>query len=79
MAENNNLSIVFSKRPTGEIVLGETFKPVTGPAPTEADLKDGDVLFETYYLSLDPSMRVWLKGEHDTHPLPPEVALGGFR
>lgn len=66
MTESQSLSIVFSKRPEGEIVLGETFKPVRGPAPTEADLKDGEVLFETYYLSLDPSMRVWLKGKQGT-------------
>lgn len=63
MAANESLSIVFSKRPQGEIVPGETFSHVRGPAPTEADLKDGEVLFETHYLSLDPSMRIWLKGK----------------
>lgn len=66
MTVSTSLSVVFAKRPTGDIVVGETFKPVRGPAPTEADLKDGDVLFETHYVSLDPSMRIWLKGEHDT-------------
>ncbi|KAL1879186.1 hypothetical protein Daus18300_001765 [Diaporthe australafricana] len=54
-------SVVFAKRPTGDIVPGETFRVESGPAPTEADLKDGEVLFETYYISLDPSMRVWLR------------------
>lgn len=42
---------------------GETFRVESSPAPTEADLKDGEVLFETYYISLDPSMRVWLRGQ----------------
>lgn len=62
MAKETSLSYVFEKRPTAEIVPGETFRPVTSPAPTEADLKDGEVLFETYYLGMEPSMRVWLKG-----------------
>lgn len=71
MTTDTSLSIVFEKRPTGSIVPGETFKPVRGPAPTEADLKDGEVLFETYYISLDPSMRIWLKGKHDRRDLLP--------
>lgn len=57
------VSVVFAKRPTGDIVPGETFRVESRPAPTEADLKDGEVLFETYYISLDPSMRVWLRGQ----------------
>lgn len=64
MAKETSLSYVFAKRPTGDIIPGETFKAVTEPAPTEAELKDGDVLYEAYYLSLDPSMRVWLNGEY---------------
>lgn len=62
MLKETSLSYVFEKRPTAEIVPGETFRPVTSPAPTEADLKDGEVLFETHYLGMEPSMRVWLKG-----------------
>lgn len=58
-----SVSVVFAKRPTGDIVPGETFRVESGPAPTEADLKDGEVLFENYYISLDPSMRVWLRGQ----------------
>lgn len=58
-----SVSVVFAKRPTGDIVPGETFRVESGPAPTEAELKDGEVLFETYYISLDPSMRVWLRGQ----------------
>lgn len=64
MANDKNLSIVFAKRPTGEIIPGETFRVETKAAPTEADLKDGEVLFESHYLSLDPSMRVWLRGKY---------------
>ncbi|CAN8101594.1 unnamed protein product [Discula destructiva] len=61
MAKDTSTSYVFAKRPTADIVPGETFKAVTSPAPTEADLQDGEVIFESHYLSLDPSMRVWLK------------------
>lgn len=62
MAKETSTSYVFAKRPTADIIPGETFSAVTSPAPTEADLQDGEVIFETHYLSLDPSMRVWLKG-----------------
>lgn len=62
MAKGTSTSYVFAKRPTGDIVPGETFNAVTSPAPAEGDLRDGEVIFETHYLSLDPSMRVWLKG-----------------
>lgn len=62
MAKDTSTSILFAKRPTTDIVPGETFNAVVGAAPTEADLQDGEVIFETQYLSLDPSMRVWLKG-----------------
>lgn len=62
MAQVTSKSFVFAKRPTADVVPGETFSAVTSPAPTEADLQDGEVIFETHYLSLDPSMRVWLKG-----------------
>ncbi|KAJ4424401.1 hypothetical protein N0V82_000922 [Gnomoniopsis sp. IMI 355080] len=61
MAKDTSTSFVFAKRPTADIVPGETFSAVTSPAPTEAELQDGEVIFETHYLSLDPSMRVWLK------------------
>lgn len=56
--------MVFAKRPTDNVIPGETFHAETGPAPTEADLKDGEVLFQTHYLSLDPSMRIWLNGAY---------------
>ncbi|PSR82030.1 hypothetical protein BD289DRAFT_461887 [Coniella lustricola] len=61
MAKETVLSYVFAKRPVGDVVPGETFSAQNSPAPTEADLEDGEVLLETHYISLDPSMRVWLK------------------
>lgn len=83
MTANESLSIVFAKRPEGEIVPGETFSYARSPAPTEADLKEGDVLFETHFLSLDPSMRIWLKGERatytrDTHKSPRPLTIVGI-
>jgi NADPH-dependent curcumin reductase CurA len=66
MAES--LSICLAKRPEGNIVPGETFSQKTSPAPTAADLKDGQLLVETLYLSLDPAMRGWLRDERSYLP-----------
>lgn len=63
MATDKSLTIVLNERPTGLIEAGKTFREEYVQKPTEADLKDGQVLFETYYLSMDPTMRGWLKGE----------------
>jgi NADPH-dependent curcumin reductase CurA len=57
-----NLSIVLAERPTADIIPGQTFTQKTSAAPTPADLKDGEILVETLYLSLDPAMRGWLRG-----------------
>lgn len=57
-----NLSVVLAERPTAEIVPGTTFTQKISPAPTSADLKDGEILVEALYLSLDPAMRGWLNG-----------------
>lgn len=57
-----NLSIVLAERPTGDVIPGQTFNQKRTPAPTAADLKDGEVLVETLYLSLDPAMRGWMSG-----------------
>lgn len=61
-----NTSIVLAERPEGDIIPGKTFATKTGPAPTEADLKEGQLLVETLYLSLDPTMRSYLKGTSST-------------
>lgn len=58
-----NLEIVLAARPKADIIPGETFKQKVTPAPTEADLGDGDVLVENLFLSLDPAMRGWLNGK----------------
>jgi len=62
MASGTYQTVVLAQRPKDAIVPGETFRLETKPRPTEADLKDGDVLIEALYLSLDPAMRGWLKG-----------------
>ncbi|KAH8811336.1 hypothetical protein F5884DRAFT_781822 [Xylogone sp. PMI_703] len=66
-------SVVLAKRPTSHIVPGETFKVETHPVPSESDLKDGEVLVEAQYLSVDPAMRGWL---NDTRSYVPPVKIG---
>jgi NADPH-dependent curcumin reductase CurA len=61
-------SVVLAKRPKDTIVPGETFAIKTKTAPTKADLKDGEVIFEALYLSLDPAMRGWLNGKQSHLP-----------
>lgn len=59
----NNTSVVLAERPKPKIIPGKTFAKKVQPAPTEADLKDGQILAETLYIGLDPAMRGWLNGE----------------
>lgn len=55
----------LAERPeSGNIIPGRTFKLVEKDIPTAADLKDGQVLVEVYYLSIDPAMRGWILGEY---------------
>ncbi|OLN91673.1 putative NADP-dependent oxidoreductase YfmJ [Colletotrichum chlorophyti] len=68
-----NLSIVLAERPTAEIVPGKTFKPTQKPIPKAEDLKDGQILLENWYLSLDPAMRGWL---NDRRSYLPPVQIG---
>lgn len=63
--KQDNLSVVLAERPTAAIIPGQTFHQKTTPVPSPADLKDGEVLVETLYLSLDPAMRGWLNGENN--------------
>lgn len=62
MSQSTYTSVVLAQRPKGDIVPGETFKIKENPILKESDLKDGQVLVETLYLSLDPAMRGWLNG-----------------
>ncbi|KAI0148665.1 NAD(P)-binding protein [Xylariaceae sp. FL1272] len=68
-----NKTFVLAKRPKGDIVPGETFRLERGPAPTAADLKDGEILTEALYLSLDPAMRGYL---NDARSYMPPVKIG---
>ncbi|XXH01576.1 sphingosine N-acyltransferase lag1 [Hypoxylon texense] len=56
-----NHEFQLAERTEGPIVPGRTFKLVETEMPTAADLKEGQVLIETYYLSLDPAMRGWIQ------------------
>ena len=55
-------TVVLAQRPKGDIKAGETFKLKPEKRIKESDLKDGQVLVESRYLSLDPAMRGWLNG-----------------
>jgi NADPH-dependent curcumin reductase CurA len=57
-----NTTYYLAERPKADIVKGQTFKAKKEPAPTADQLKDGEVLVESLYLSLDPAMRGWLNG-----------------
>ncbi|KAG9715034.1 NAD(P)-binding protein, partial [Aureobasidium melanogenum] len=65
-------SVHLAARPTNEIVPG-TFEVRSNAAPKESDLKDGQVIFRSLYLSLDPAMRGWL---NDTRSYVPPVQIG---
>lgn len=58
-----NLELQLAERPKANVIPGQTFKLVESDAPTAGDLKDGQILVETYYLSLDPGPRSWLYGK----------------
>ncbi|KAK4178566.1 putative NADP-dependent oxidoreductase [Triangularia setosa] len=73
MPSDTNTSLILSERPSGPIVKGKTFSLKSSPAPTEADLKDGQVLLETLYISFDPAMRGWLD---DRRSYLPPVQIG---
>ena len=62
MESGSNLQVVLAERPTADIIPGQTFKTQTMPVPTAEDLKDGAILVQNLYLSLDPAMRGWLNG-----------------
>jgi NADPH-dependent curcumin reductase CurA len=55
-------TVVLAQRPKGDIKAGETFKTKPEKRIEESDLKEGQVLVESRYLSLDPAMRGWLNG-----------------
>ncbi|KAI1339820.1 NAD(P)-binding protein [Xylariaceae sp. FL0016] len=67
-----NHTFVLAERPQGDIIPGQTFRLETSPAPTADQLKDGEILVEALYLSLDPAMRGWL---NDARSYLPPVGL----
>ena len=63
MSSSTYSSVHLAQRPKANIIPGETFILKTHEAPKTSDLEDGEVLFQSLYLSLDPAMRGWLNGE----------------
>jgi NADPH-dependent curcumin reductase CurA len=68
-----SLQLELVERPKTNIIPGQTFRVRQVPAPTEADLKDGQVLLESLYISFDPAMRGWLD---DKRSYIPPVQIG---
>jgi len=62
-------AVYLAKRPKSTIVPGETFSIKEHPIPKAVDLKDGEIIFQALYLSLDPAMRGWLNGKHTLQTL----------
>ncbi|KAF2105391.1 NADP-dependent leukotriene B4 12-hydroxydehydrogenase [Lophiotrema nucula] len=66
-------SVTLAERPKDRIIPNQTFTTKQEPIPDAASLKDGEVLFQTLYLSLDPAMRGWL---NPTRSYIPPVQIG---
>ncbi|CAM1510215.1 Fc.00g005500.m01.CDS01 [Cosmosporella sp. VM-42] len=73
----SNLQIVLKSRPIGAFSPSETFIPKTGPALVASDLKPGQVLIETLYVSLDPVMRKWLNEDSYLFKIQPGDPMAG--
>ena len=72
---SNYKRVVLASRPKASIIPGETFRLETQPSPnlTTHPLQPNQVLFQSYYLSLDPAMRGWL---NDARSYIPPVKIG---
>ncbi|KAF2009797.1 NADP-dependent leukotriene B4 12-hydroxydehydrogenase [Aaosphaeria arxii CBS 175.79] len=66
-------SVHLAERPKDQIVPGKTFTTKEHPTPDASTIKDGEVLLQTLYLSLDPAMRGWL---NSTRSYIPPVGIG---
>jgi NADPH-dependent curcumin reductase CurA len=66
-------AVHLKNRPTAAIEPGKTFDLKKHNVPQAFDLKDGEVIFQTLYLSLDPAMRGWL---NDVRSYIPPVQIG---
>jgi len=71
MSQSTYQTVVLAKRPTSTIVPSETFSFKSNPMISESDVKDGQILVEALYLSLDPAMRGWMNGPSCFPPLFP--------
>ncbi len=67
-------TVILAERPKGDVEPGKTFKMQPQKKLNKDDLKDGQALVETIYLSLDPAMRMWL---NDVRSYVPPVPVGG--
>ncbi|KAI4102547.1 MAG: hypothetical protein LQ339_004564 [Xanthoria mediterranea] len=72
MTASTYTSVHLAKRPKDVIIPDETFTLKTNDIPKAADLNDGEVLFQSLYLSLDPAMRGWM---NDTRSYIPPVGI----
>ncbi|KKY17198.1 putative nadp-dependent leukotriene b4 12-hydroxydehydrogenase [Phaeomoniella chlamydospora] len=70
------LSVHLADRPNPDIIPGKTFKIQTNPTPKASDLKEGQVIFKSLYLSLDPAMRGWLSSKFNVGSYVPPVKIG---
>lgn len=66
-------SVHLKERPQDAILAGKTFESEQHDVPSASSLKEGEVLFQTLYLSLDPAMRGWL---NPTRSYIPPVKIG---
>ncbi|KAI5358175.1 Putative GroES-like superfamily, alcohol dehydrogenase-like, NAD(P)-binding domain superfamily [Septoria linicola] len=65
-------SVHLANRPKDHIEA-DTFTIKSNQTPSASGLKDGEVIFQPNYLSLDPAMRGWL---NDTRSYIPPVKIG---
>jgi NADPH-dependent curcumin reductase CurA len=65
-------SVHLQNRPKDHIEQ-DTFNVKEHSIPSASQLKDGEVIFQSNYLSLDPAMRGWL---NDTRSYIPPVKIG---
>jgi len=62
-------TLTLAKRPKSTIIPGETFQTnTTNKTPSPSSLKDGQIIYQTLYLSLDPAMRGWLNNTRSYIP-----------
>ncbi|RUS27995.1 hypothetical protein BC938DRAFT_482481, partial [Jimgerdemannia flammicorona] len=61
----SHTQVRLARRPnsTGNLDTAQVFEVVSSPTPRVEDVKEGELLVHTLYLSMDPSMRVWVNEE----------------